>query len=195
MYLLNKHNNPIFWLPASEGIYWVIRTKTREDKELLEIGAGSGHISYLLAKKGYKIIINDVRKDCVNKIKLTYKLKNIRAKYIYGSLFDIKDKFDFVWNTGLVQCFSDKKKNVFIKHLAKISDHVLLFYPDTESKNKILGKDSKKIPGVGDAKEYSISNIPDIFLKYFSKIEIGVLDENKIKLPYKMYWLYANNKI
>jgi len=189
-YHYHKYLNPIFWLPASEVIYRLLITFLRKDQDIIEIGASSGHISYFLGLAGYSITLNEIRKDCIDQIKNTYNKHHVHAEYIHGDLFKIKNHYDFAWNTGLIQCFPYKKQIQFLKHLFFMSEKTLLIYPDTMSKNKKRGTNIKKIPGVDDAKEYSIEKIPSAAAQIFSKTELGELPAEQIQLSYRMYWLY-----
>lgn len=97
---------------------------------------------------------------------------------------------DFIWNSGLIQCFSDEKKNELIKHISTLTNRCLLFYPDTDDNSKQLGMNSLQHPGVGDAIEYSVKNIPEISKNYFRNIEFGRISPSITDVAFDMIWIY-----
>jgi len=192
---IHRLSNPILWTQTSESIFKVINQYGRKSMSLLEIGSGTGHLSYMLAKRGFSVSLNDIRPEVLNASKNIFKENNLRANYIKGDFTKILDTFDFAWNTGLIQCIPPKERNEFISRIRKIAPEVLLFYPDTQSPYKDIGKNTQITPGVDDAKEYEIQDIPERFYSHFSHIEHGTLLAEEIKLPYNMYWIYGNKPL
>lgn len=133
----------------------------------------------------------DIRPEPLEVAKKNFSKNKIRAKFISSDIFQHNDRYDFVWNSGLIQCYDNKGKEKLIKQISFITNKMLLFYPDTENTNKKRGKNKFIIPGVGDAKEYDINHIPEITYTYFNKICFGILEGKIIGLSYNMYWLYA----
>jgi hypothetical protein len=192
-FYLHKLLNPILWTRTSEALYQVLIKLTSKSTKILEVGSGTGHISYLLAKRGNNIALNDIRNECVEESMQYFKSHGLACAAIPGSLYSIKDTYPFLWNSGLVQCLHGKERKRLIKHLSVISPRVCLFYPDTDSIAKVKGKNSKKLPGVDDALEYSVSDVPTLMHDYFNKVTLGELSAKHIDLPYKMYWIYGEN--
>ena len=190
---VKKYNGVYEWTPTSEAFYRIIKKFIKKEDKILEIGSSTGHISYRLAKEGYNITLLDIRKEPIEIAKNNFKKNNIRANFICADIFDYNDKYDIVWNSGLIQCYDDKDKDKLINKLASITNRVLLFYPDVENPSKKRGTNEYRVPGVGDAKEYSIKRIPEIFYLNFNEIYHGVLEMKKIGLAYNMYWIYAWN--
>ncbi len=193
MFYYNRLINPILWTRTSEAIYQLILSKVGNNEEILEVGSGTGHISYLLAKRGHAITLNDIRKECVEESKKIFNKNNLECKTIPGSFYKINGVYQFVWNSGLIQCVTGKERERMIKKFSKIGERVLLIYPDINSPLKVKGSNSHKIPGVDDAIEYPIDDVPELFSKFFAKTSLGELSAEEIDLPYKMYWLYGEN--
>lgn len=193
MFHWNKIHNPILWTRTSESLYRIILSFLSPVDNMIEVGSGTGHISYFLAKKGHSVYLNDIRQECLDQSKQIYAEHGVKCETISGSLFKIKSKFDFLWNSGLVQCLEGKNRQRLIKKLSKISRKVLLFYPDTESQTKVKGNNAKNIPGVDDATEYSIGDIPELMNISFYKVVMGELSAKEINLPYKMYYICGEN--
>lgn len=193
MFHYNRIINPILWTRTSEAIYKLILSIIGIKEEILEVGSGTGHISYLLAKRGHAITLNDIRNECVEESKKIFESNNLHCKTIPGSFYKIVDVYQFVWNSGLIQCVNGKERERMIKKFSKIGKRVLLIYPDIDSPLKLKGSNKDKIPGVDDAMEYPIDDVPELFSKFFTKTSLGELSAKEIGLPYKMYWLYGEN--
>lgn len=193
MFYLHKLLNPILWTRTSEAFYQTITQLTDKQTEILEVGSGTGHISYLLARRGNPITLNDIRAECLVESLHHFQTHGLACETIPGSLYKIKKNFPFLWNSGLIQCLEGKEREKLVKQLATISPRVCLFYPDTDSDTKIKGNNAKKLPGVDDAVEYSVGDIPELMNIYFARVTLGELPAKRIGLPYKMYWIYGEN--
>jgi len=180
-----------YWAPTSGAFYKILKRFINKKYKILECGSSTGHISYRLAKEGYDVTLLDIRQKSIGIAKKNFSKDKIRAKFICSDIFEHNNKYDFVWSSGLIQCYNDKRKEELIKKIASISNRMLLFYPDIENPNKKKGMNKCITPGVGDAKEYEIDHIPEITYIYFSEIYQGVLEGKIIGLNYNMYWLYA----
>jgi len=193
IYWLHSLSNPILWRLASEEHYRTILKFAKRDDQILEIGSGTGHISYMLSKKGFMVTMNEIRSECLIESLKKFREHGVYATGIFGDCMSIEQHFDFIWSSGIVQCLWGDKRKKFIEHLSKIGDRVLFFYPDTEGGTKEVYKNSLQIPGVDDAKEYPVSDIPKTVKKYFKKVKCGKLLEKDIGLPYKYIWVYGKN--
>ena len=179
------------WDLISEEFYKILKSFINKKDKILEFGSNTGHISYRLAKEGYNLTLLDIRIESIEEAKRIFSENKIKAKFICCDILKHNNKYDFAWNSGLIQCYKDKEKKLLIRKIASITDRMLLFYPDTEDVNKKRGKNKYNIPGVGDAKEYGIKRIVEITYIYFNKIYFGVIKKEKGGLDYDMYWLYA----
>jgi hypothetical protein len=195
MFYYNKWRNPILWTRASEALYRVLTTLTDKRTAILEVGSGTGHISYLLARRGNPMSLNDIRTECLTESARHFKAHGLTFKTITGSLYGIKKQYPFIWNSGLIQCLRGRERERFVTHLAQIGSRVCLFYPDTDSIAKVKGKNAKKLPGVDDAVEYSVIDVPALMNKHFAKVTLGELSAQEIDLPYRMYWICGENDL
>lgn len=192
-FIIHKNSNPILWTQTSEEFLNILIQYLNKSEKVIELGCGSAHISFILAKLGYNITLNEIREKSLIQAKEVFEKYLIEAKYVSGNLFLISDHYDFAWNSGLIQCLKDSEKEKFVAKLAKNFKKILLFFPDTLDKNKVRGSNKKNIPGVDDAIEYDISNIPTIIQSKFTTIHFGTIRSEKIGLPYNMYWIYGEN--
>jgi len=189
-----KNDDPYEWNTVSRRFYELVKKFARKNDKILEFGSSTGHISYRLAKDGYSLTLLDIRPGVIDIAKNIFLKSGIKANFICGNILDENNRYDFAWNSGLIQCLEDDKKDELIRKILLISKRTLLFYPDTENSKKVKGSNKNITPGVGDAKEYAINKIPEITYKYFNEIYLGVFKANEIGLDYNMYWLYALNK-
>ncbi len=187
----NKYDGLYEWTPISEAFYATIKKFIKKEDKILEFGSSTGHISYRLAKDNYDITLLDIRDDAIESAKNNFKKNNVKANFICANIFDKNNRYNLAWNSGLIQCFDDNNKDKLINKLSGITNRLLLFYPDVENPEKEKGMNEHSVPGVGNAKEYSICRIPEICYDHFTEIYHGVLEKNKIKMKYDMYWLFA----
>ena len=182
---------PYRWTAASRAIYHVITSFINRGDDILEFGSSTGHISYQLAKQDYKITLLDIRKETVVQTQEIFVRNSATASFIHQDIFLHNQKYDFAWNSGLIQCFEDDRKEELIANLSHITGKLLLFYPDTDHPGKIRGRDSRVVPGVEGAKEYGVSAIPQILFRYFDELYWGTLIPEKLKLSYPIQWVLA----
>jgi SAM-dependent methyltransferase len=180
-------------MPVSQAFYQVLKNFINKDDNILEFGCSTGHISYRLAKEGYNVTLLDIRRDPVQIAAKNFKRHNVPAQFLCSDIFHLHTCFNFIWNSGLIQCFDDAGKEMLAKQLVRITDRLLLFYPDMGNQNKKRGLNRIETPGVNGAMEYDIKRVPEIFYDNFSELYIGLLNEKKVGLSYGVYWLYARN--
>lgn len=156
----------------------------------LEFGSSTGHVSYHLLKEGYNISLLDIRKEPISIAKKVFTAGGISTNFYYQDFFNHKETYDFIWNSGCIQCCSDIEKEKLMKHCVIISNKLLLFWPHKNIKQR--NKTKGGIKGFKDAKEYDTSNVSLIVNKYYKKIIIGdIIDVNT---PYIFKWCYGENE-
>ena len=143
-----------------------------KDYNILEFGSSTGHMSFYLCKKGYHIDLLDIRKNPIEEVKPIFQKSNINSKFYVEDFLDHKIKYDFLFNSGLVQCLNYDLQEKFICHAAELSNRLLLFFPERE--NIIEG--NSRI-GVAGCKEYCTKNISILCKKYFDTIENNKIDK------------------
>lgn len=190
---IHKKNNPILWTKTSEQFLKILLKYVKKTDNIIELGCGTAHVSFMLAKMGYHITLNEIRQESLTRARQAFEAQGVKAKYTAGDLFKIEGRFDLAWNSGLIQCFPDQMKKKFIYKLSINFRKIVLFFPDTTDSKKEVGKNMRMLPGVDDAKEYDIANIPSIVKSRFTVVHFGVLNPKSIGLPYKMYWIYGEN--
>lgn len=187
------HATTYVWSKVSLAFQEVLEQFIDKTFNVLEMGSSTGHISLKLAEAGYRIALLDIRKDAILRAREEFEARDLQGDFFHEDLFSHHAKYDFIWNSGMIQCFDDAGKMRLIGHAAELTDRFLLFYPDTDSSLKTRGTNRHEIPGVGDAAEYSVENVPLLFSSAYSKILFGRISGSVIEMPFDMLWVYGRN--
>lgn len=106
-----------------------------EEKKIIEIGCGTGMTS-LIIDDSFKKTLLDVNPEAIKIAKEIFSIKNIKANFIIGNMFEmeIKDKkFDIVFNSGVIEHFSKKdriKALAEYKRILKDDGIIILAFPN-----------------------------------------------------------------
>jgi len=184
---------PYQWTQVSEAFYDILTKFIERNCHTLELGSSTGHISFRLANEGYRVTLLDIREEAIKEARHNFRENAAAATFIAEDFLSHNLEYDFVWCSGLIQCFTDRDKMEMIQHAALLSDRFLAFYPDTDSQTKIRGTNRAQIPGVGDALEYSVENVPLLMASKFGKIFFGRIPGCTIDMPFDMLWVYGKN--
>lgn len=98
------------------------------EKEVLDAGCGSGIISYLLEKKGCRVVGVDIRGECID-----FASKTCKGKFYKQSLLDLRinKKFDFIMCIDVIEHFSRQDSIRVLKnlknHLKKEGKLIIVF--------------------------------------------------------------------
>ena len=98
LYRIHARINPILWTKTSEQLYSILRRYLKKSYRIIEIGSGTGHISYMFAKNGLNITLNDIRKECLEQSRAQFNHHHVNATYVPGNLFSIHKVYDVCWN-------------------------------------------------------------------------------------------------
>jgi hypothetical protein len=165
----------------------------RQDR-LLEFGSSTGHISFRLACEGHRVTLLDIRPDPIREAAEIFHRAGAEGLFVTGDFLEHYLAYDALWNSGLIQCLSEEKREQLLEHARKLSDRLLLFYPDTDSPSKVRGQDRSAVPGVGNAIEFSVADVPGLFCRHYNKVYWGRLHGKETGLPFDMYWLHGDNR-
>lgn len=163
----------------SQSIVKILNENVPLDSKVIEIGSATGHITIELAnrRKDLHVTLNELRK-----ITLYRSLIHAWSKKVYPSITcknlieqTSKKRFEFAWNSGLLQCIPNSQQERFIKRILSFSDELLLIYPDISVKKaKGFYKPVHQIIGVEGCTEYEVNT------KIFNRFDIikhGTIDE------------------
>lgn len=89
----------------------------------LEVGSGAGQGSAFLAAEGASVYLVDISKIALSFAKKYFSSKKLKGKFLKQNAFKMKfvsESFDYVWNGGVIEHFSDKEKILMIKQMWKL---------------------------------------------------------------------------
>lgn len=156
-------------IPIDNTSMWIIEEMKNiinfNGKNILELGAGSGRLSYLALKNGAKSVTLVDFSD--RAFKHAYKLFNNSKKvnFIKANLlkFKSKKKYDLVFSSGLIEHFKgDKFTRCVKKHFILSNDLVAFIVPSSPHLNDIRAKTKRTIQKVGWQKPISLKNMEKI---------------------------------
>lgn len=109
---------------------WLLRKYCRDCKTVLDVACGPGQFMKVAAEIGYKAygIEADER----------YKAKNV----IIGDLWNLKGKYDVVFNSMIIEHMEDQEK--FVKKMASLSNKIVITLSAYLSKSFYNVPDHKK---------------------------------------------------
>ena len=138
--------------------------------KLLELGSGSGHLSAFLAQKGYVVSLLDFSTGALEKSKQTFQRYSLNGEFIEADLFDlstVKEKYDFVWNSGVMEHFSDENLLKIFKQIRSVMKSKFIFLvPNPDSISYLLMRYNLEGKGKWEyGQEYMRRNYLDIAQK------------------------------
>jgi hypothetical protein len=136
----------------------------------------------------------DIRPEPIHEAQFSFAQAGLHARFFVEDFLEHNGCYDFLWNSGLIQCLLPEQRRQILRHAASLSRRLLLFYPDTDSSKKVCGADHSEIPGVGEAVEYSVADLPALFCQYYDHVYWGRLPANRLAVPFDMFWLQGENK-
>jgi 2-polyprenyl-3-methyl-5-hydroxy-6-metoxy-1,4-benzoquinol methylase len=92
-------------------------------KKILEVGCGTGQTSAYLAKRGAHVSLVDISQKALDYCKSYYKQKKIPVKLYKQNALRMKfppESFDYVWNGGVIEHFSDTEKVLMLKKMWRL---------------------------------------------------------------------------
>ena len=111
--------HPEVYEPAEDSILLLKNLVDVRDKEVLEIGVGTGLISIACAKKGAKRVVGvDINPYAVELAKENAKLNNVNITFFKSDLFEnVNGKFDIIlFNPPYLPTSEDDKINTYLNY-------------------------------------------------------------------------------
>lgn len=118
------------------------RLKVSFDDNLLEVGCGSGHLSFCLYRAGYHTDLLDFSRNALDHAKATFASSEPAS---YAPVFHLQDAlnlahnddfpmYDVCWNSGVCEHFTDDDLRNLLLGMARHSKkYVIIIYPNPES--------------------------------------------------------------
>lgn len=160
-----------YWDEVSQKIGEVFLQNFSKNERILEVGFSCGNFLEFLNENHYTNLFGiEIRRDQFEKTKKLFLSKNLNISLSNEDFFNITSKYDAVFSTGLIQCFSPEKRDTFISHLSKISEKAVLTVPKLENDRNL---NSNQLVGVAGCKEYKTSNICYELSKHYRLVREG----------------------
>ena len=124
--IINNLKNSYFWKQLKENI-----TKhfgSFKSLRIIELGAGRGEMSLLMAQEGANITLIDESEYALKEAMKLYKKYNCKVNLLQRDIFNIKKgNFDIALSFGLAEHFKGEKRfEVFNKHYDLIKENGLI---------------------------------------------------------------------
>jgi len=120
----------------------LLNLKISKNAKLLELGSGSGHLSGLLSKSGYDVTCLDFSENALKKAKAFFDENAFEGKFIKSDIFDLdvnKNDYDVLWNSGVMEHFTDSELEILLKTIRKhTSKYFVFLVPNPESVSYLL---------------------------------------------------------
>lgn len=135
---------------------------------LLEAGSGSGALSAHLSQRGYRTTLLDQSPVALTLSRQVYQRFGLAGEFVGGDLFRLPfpdGQFDCVWNSGVMEHFSDDRIVEGLKEMARVSrNKVIVLVPNAACLFYRVGKwalERNKTWPYGD--EYARYSSADLF--------------------------------
>lgn len=173
----------------SSHFFSVIMKFIKKEYSILEFGSSTGHMSFILAQNGYKISLLDIREKPIKEAMEYFKKRNVNASFYVEDVKNHNNHYDFLFNSGLIQCLPDSEKEELISHIYNIADRILLFYP---VRDVSIYLNNNEIAGVSGCNEYRTNNIHPIVYSFYKNIEEGEIPKNINESSLDFKWIFAS---
>jgi SAM-dependent methyltransferase len=116
---------------------------------LIEVGAGSGHLSLILQERGYDTTLLDFSRVALDHARAIYDAHGYgdeanRTRFILGDALNLtsitSDGFDLAWNSGVAEHFDAERLEHMLRGMASLARNVLIIVPNPESLFYLAGR-------------------------------------------------------
>lgn len=178
---------------------------------ILELGSGSGHISAQLAQKKYQVNLLDFSQNALEKSKFLFNKYKLKANFIEEDIFNLdklNQKFDVIWNSGVMEHFDDKNLKIVFKKIYKKTNKLFIFlvpnpqslvyllwrYKLTKEKKWIYGEEHLRKNYDTILNESGFKKVLSTYLGWnFTKDHLKILFENSISSKYLCEMINSKN--
>lgn len=124
------------------GIFLSLGVK--DNISILELGAGSGHLSAILSQQGFNVTLVDFSQKALEKAKDCFDNYGVTGTFIKDDIMlmnFIEPKYDIIWNSGVMEHFDDENlKKALIGIKRKVNKYFIFFVPNPKSYSYIINR-------------------------------------------------------
>ena len=178
-----------------KSIYKILKRFSNNKKYLLEAGSNTGHFSLKLAKEGFEVTLLDRLEEPILIAKKLFQNEKINAKFVVKDILDYDGSFDLVWNTGVIQCYPDNKRNNIVSKLIDLGKSILFIYPNINDEGFDNNFNLTNPPGIGNCEQFVPHDVIDLVSNAFFEVRVGIISKKELGLPYSMTYIFGQNKL
>jgi 2-polyprenyl-3-methyl-5-hydroxy-6-metoxy-1,4-benzoquinol methylase len=159
-----------------------------KNKKILEVGSGSGQTSAYLASKGAIVHLVDISKKALEFSERYFKSRKLPVKLYLQDAFDMKfpdESFDYVWNGGVIEHFTDDEKIILIKKMWELVKPGGKLYISVPNANDVPFMIAKKILQIRS--KWAFGDEDDLTINRMKKLAV--------KVGVNKFSIYAYNPI
>lgn len=180
-----------FFPLASQKIINLLLENIQKDESILEVGCGSGHISFKMALEGYNISGIEIRKEVAEETQSKFSRANLNAAIYAGDILELNNKYDVIWNSGLLQCLPYDKRQTYLNHISKLANKAIFLVPE-----RVQDVETTKNVSIGVAgcKEYCTNDIAYELYQFYNKVKVGRFYKEDIKLEFDFIYYICERR-
>lgn len=181
-----------YWDAASEEIWKLLERNTKKEDRICEIGCAGGHFLFHLFRKGYRNLTGiEIRSDEIERTRLQFEQYGIDAELINSDVLSIDQKYDVVFSTGMLQCFSEEDRGKLLEHISKMAPKVIFVVPEIVEKRNVGSSQKVAVDG---CTEYCTGNFEWEMSKFFDEVRSGKMSKDILKLKDNfLYYVCTSN--
>lgn len=174
-----------FWGELDRRIISLIIANTYKDARIFECGFGGGHFLACLHYMGYEVFGTEVRPDAYMNTCERFEKGHLKLPLYDKDIFDIREKYDVLYSTGLIQALAPKSRAHFLKHISTISKKTIYVVPKIIEDRNI--NSNEKIAVAGCA-EYCTSTLAYELSSYYSMVKCGEWTAQEVGMEDDFLW-------
>lgn len=160
-----------YWDRVSEEISKLFKHYFSRNMSICEIGFAGGHFLEYLDLQGYQNLSGiEIREEQFNKTRERFLNRGLKVKLINDDVFNVKNKYDAIYSTGLIQCFDSNVRKKMIKKMSDMASICILTVPVI---NEDRNLESSEPVAVAGCSEYCTKNLVYELSCYWNLIRCG----------------------
>jgi 2-polyprenyl-3-methyl-5-hydroxy-6-metoxy-1,4-benzoquinol methylase len=187
-----KETKEYYWDAASEQIWKLLERNANREDRICEVGCASGHFLFHLSRQGYKQLTGiEIRQAELAQTKALFEQNHVQADLVCANVLDIEQQFDFVFTTGMIQCFEGRQRRAMLEQLGKMAPKVMIVVPEII---KQRNNGSNQEVAVAGCTEYETGSLEWELFPYFDEIYSGILKKSEIQLEDNFLYYICSRK-